>query len=124
MRLCTKDYKVPDTDFTIRKGMTINVLSGCFAEECFFNPAELDPDNFDTKNNPNKFGFAGFGNGPRNCIGMRYAYIALKLALVKTITKYKVVKCEKTVDKLKFDISKNYFNGGVCFKVERLEKEE
>ena len=39
MRLCTKDYKVPDTDFTIRKGMQVNVLTGCFAEECFFNPA-------------------------------------------------------------------------------------
>ena len=124
MRLCTKDYKIPDADFTIKKGMQVNVLTGCLAEECFFNPAELDPDNFDIKNNPNKIGFAGFGIGPRNCIGMRYAYIALKLALVKTITKYKVVKCEKTVDKLEFDISKNYFNGGVMFKVERLEKEE
>ena len=41
-RLCTKDYKIHDTDFT-----------GCFADECFFNPAELDPDNFGIKNNPN-----------------------------------------------------------------------
>jgi len=120
-RICNKDYKIPDTDFTITKGMEVNVVSDCFANECFFNPDELDPDNFDANNNPNKFGFTGFGQGPRNCIGMRYAYIALKLAIVRTITKFRVVKCEKTVDKLQFDLSKNYFNGGIMFRMERLE---
>ena len=120
-RKCTKDYKIPDSDFTITKGMEVNVLAYCFANECFFNPDELDPDNFDANNNPNKFGFTGFGQGPRNCIGMRYAYIALKLAIVRTITKFRVVKCEKTVDKLQFDLSKNYFNGGIMFRMERLQ---
>ena len=100
-RICTKDYKVPDSDFTIIKGMTINVETSGLAEECFFNPSELDPDNFDSSNNPNKFGFSGFGQGPRNCIGMRYANIALKMALVK---------CEKAMDKLVFDVAKNYYN--------------
>ena len=46
--------------------------------------------------------------------------MALKMALVKTLTKYKVVKCEKTVEKLQFDIAKNYFNGGIMFKIEKL----
>ena len=32
-------------------------------------PDKFDPDNFDPENNPNKFGFTGFGHGPRNCIG-------------------------------------------------------
>lgn len=124
MRICTKDYKIPDTDFTIRKGMMVNVLSNCFASECFFNPEELDPDNFDPSNNPNKFGFTGFGHGPRNCIGMRYAYITVKLAIVKTLTKYRVVKCEETVDKLEFNFTTNYFKGGIKFKVECLDTEE
>jgi len=124
MRTCTKDYKIPDTDFTIRKGMMVNVLSNCFASECFFNPEELDPDNFDPSNNPNKFGFTGFGHGPRNCIGMRYAYITVKLAIVKTLTKYRVVKCEETVDKLEFNFTTNYFKGGIKFKVECLDTEE
>eukprot|EP00092_Neocalanus_flemingeri_P034389 GFUD01037398.1.p1 GENE.GFUD01037398.1~~GFUD01037398.1.p1 ORF type:complete len:515 (+),score=153.07 GFUD01037398.1:55-1599(+) len=123
-RICTKDYKIPDTDFSITKGMIVNVLPACFANECFFNPDELDPDNFDSNNNPNKFGFTGFGQGPRNCIGMRYAYIALKLALVRTLTKFRVVKCEETVDKLQFDLSKNYFKGGVMFRVEQLDRED
>jgi len=119
-RKCTKEYRIPGTDFTISKDMIINVTSNAFSSECFFNHDQFDPNNFDSINNPNKFGFTGFGQGPRNCVGMRYAYMALKLALIRTITKYKVVKCEKTVDKLTFDIAKNNFNGGVWMKVEHF----
>ena len=46
IRICTKDYKVPESDFTITKGMTVNVETSGLAEECFYNPSELDPDNF------------------------------------------------------------------------------
>ena len=119
-RICTKDYRVPNTDFTIIKGTQVNIEFSALGEECFFRASKCDPDNFEAENHPNKFGFSGFGQGPRNCIGMRYAYMALKMALVKTLTKYKVVKCEKTVEKLQFDIAKNYFNGGIMFKTEKL----
>lgn len=119
-RICTKDYKVPDTDFTIIKGTPVNVEFSGLAEECFANASDFDPENFDVNNNPNKYGFSGFGQGPRNCIGMRYAYMALKMALVKTLIKYKAVPCEETVDKLQFDIAKNDFNGGVKFRMEKI----
>ena len=66
-RTCTKDYKVPGMDFTIEKGLIVNVLPP--GAECFSNPDTFDPDNFDPDNNPNKFGFTGFGQGPRACIG-------------------------------------------------------
>jgi len=122
-RVCTKDYRVPGTDFVIPQGMEVTVFTPSFAEDSFYNHEKFDPDNFDANNNPNKFGFAGFGQGPRNCIGMRYAYIALKLALVHTLTKFKVMKCDETVEKLQFDVGKNYFKGGVKFKVELLTEE-
>jgi len=120
-RICSKDYRVPGTDFTITKGMPVNIEFSGLQEECFQNAAECDPSNFDAENNPNKFGFVSFGQGPRNCIGMRYAYIALKMAVVKTLTKYNLVKCEETVEKLDFDVAKNYFSGGVKFRVEALK---
>ena len=123
-RICTKDYKVPDTDFTIIKGTPVNVEFCGIDKECFANASEFDPDNFDANNNPNKFGFSGFGQGPRNCIGMRYAYMALKMALVKTLTRYKVVPCEETVEKLEFDMTKNDFNGGVKFRMEKISEED
>ena len=54
---------MPGMDFTIEKGLVVNVLPP--GEECFKNPANFDPGNFDAENNPNKFGFTGFGQGPR-----------------------------------------------------------
>ena len=51
-RLCTKDYRVPDTDFTIIKGTPVNVEFSAFEKDCFFRASECDPDNFETENNP------------------------------------------------------------------------
>ena len=39
-------------------------------DDCFANPDKFDPDNFNESEGLNKFGFMGFGQGPRNCIGM------------------------------------------------------
>ena len=44
-------------------------------EDCFPNPDMFDPDNFNESENLNKFGFIGFGQGPRNCIGELYYLI-------------------------------------------------
>lgn len=123
-RVCTKDYRIPGTDFVVPTGMFVQVASKSYAEECFANANEFDPENFDASNNPNKFGFSAFGQGPRNCIGMRYAMMTMKLALVHTLRKFRVVKCDKTVEKLEFNTVKNYFNGGIWFNVEKIEQEE
>ena len=40
-------------------------------DDNFINAKEFDPENFNPENNPNKFAFQTFGQGPRNCIGMR-----------------------------------------------------
>eukprot|EP00092_Neocalanus_flemingeri_P030301 GFUD01032894.1.p1 GENE.GFUD01032894.1~~GFUD01032894.1.p1 ORF type:complete len:508 (+),score=108.55 GFUD01032894.1:113-1636(+) len=119
-RICTKDYKIPDSNFTIPKDMSVTIHDKLYQNECFFNAEQFDPDNFAAENNPNKFGFSSFGQGPRNCIGMRYAYIAIKLALVHTLSNFKLVKCAQTPEKLEFELTKNYFKDGVKFKVEPL----
>jgi len=121
-RTCSKDYLVPDTDFTIPKGLMVNIPPG---ENCFKYPDNFDPDNFAPENNPNKFGFTGFGQGPRNCIGMRYAYQTLKIAIVHTVRNFRLVKCAETTkeDDLSFSLNENGFVGGIKFKVEILNQE-
>eukprot|EP00914_Ancora_sagittata_P021358 GHVO01042172.1.p1 GENE.GHVO01042172.1~~GHVO01042172.1.p1 ORF type:complete len:479 (+),score=43.05 GHVO01042172.1:1546-2982(+) len=37
-----------------------------------------------------------FGAGPRNCIGLRFALLEAKIALVKLIKKFRIVPCEQT----------------------------
>jgi len=119
-RICTRDYKIPDSDFTIPKDLMVTIMPR--EEDCFPNPEKFDPDNFEESEGLNKFGDVGFGQGPRNCIGMRYALQALKIAIIHTVRKYKLVTCDLTnaEDKLFFSVAQNGFVGGIKFKVESL----
>ena len=55
---------------------------------CRFTEAE--------KANRHPYTFMPFGYGPRNCVGMRFALLELKLTLVKLLKKYKLERTEKT----------------------------
>ena len=70
-RMCTKDYKIPDTDITIPKGRFVKIYFADMMEDekNFKNAKEFDPENFHPDNKPNKFAFQAFGQGPRGCIG-------------------------------------------------------
>ena len=54
--------------------------------------------------------------------GMRYALQTLKIAIIHTVRKYKLVPCDLTnaEDKLFFSMAINGFVGGIKFKVESL----
>lgn len=71
-RECTKDYRVPGTKFTIKKGTSVIIsLLGVHRDEKFFpDPDKYNPDRFtDEKRAYNEDMYMPFGAGPRNCIG-------------------------------------------------------
>ena len=120
-RLCSKDYKVPDTDFIIPKGRYVKIYFAPFLKnpDYFKNPNEFDPDNFLPENKPNKFGVQIFGHGPRNCIGMRYANMTIKICLVYLLRNHKVVQGPRFKKDLEFDPQNPAnFKDGVFVKVE------
>lgn len=71
-RECTKDYKVPNSDFTIKKGtsLLISLLGLHYDPEYFPNPHTFDPYRFtEEKHNYNADAYMPFGEGPHQCIG-------------------------------------------------------
>ncbi|XP_067037448.1 cytochrome P450 3A8-like [Acropora muricata] len=67
-------------------------------------PEKFNPERFTEaeKANRHPYTFMPFGYGPRNCVGMRFALLELKLTLVKLLKKYKLERTEKTAVPMEF----------------------
>ena len=106
-RECTKDYLIPGTNYTVRKGEVVNFTllyektKNNPENLSFYNAGEFDPENFNPSNNPDSFAFFAFGQGPRNCVGRRYAMLAMKLALVHVLRNHNIIKSKNTKEDLK-----------------------
>ncbi|XP_070496893.1 cytochrome P450 6d3-like [Chironomus tepperi] len=88
-RECTKDFKIPDNDFTIKKGTSVIIsLLGISRDEKFFPNAEkYNPDRF-TSIDFNEDMYIPFGTGPRNCIAFRMGLLVVKVAVVMLLKNF------------------------------------
>lgn len=73
MRRCNQDYKIPNSDVTIEKGVNlcVPVLAIQKDPEYFPDPERFDPERFgeENKRKLRPFSYMPFGEGPRVCIG-------------------------------------------------------
>lgn len=95
--------------YAIPEGLTIavDVLSLHYDKEIWgqdadeFNPLRFSPE---IKRHPAVY--MPFGLGPRQCVGMRFAMLELKLTLAKILLKYDVLRTSATIKDLKLvDVS-------------------
>ena len=100
-RVCTKEYKIPDSDLVIKEGELVRIsnMGICFDPEIFPNPEEWNPENFSKDNRANRspYSFMGFSLGPRNCMAMRFAMFEMKCAISNLVSNFKVLPTDKTV---------------------------
>jgi len=99
VRECREDY-VTSTGHTIPAGITVGVPIYAIhhMDEYYENPSEFNPDRFspDVKANRNPLTFLPFVYGPRNCIGMRFALLEIKLTLAMLLKNFEFSPCDKT----------------------------
>ncbi|XP_008287345.1 cytochrome P450 3A30-like [Stegastes partitus] len=66
-------------------------------------PEEFKPERFRNKESIDPCTHLPFGLGPRNCIGMRFALVMIKLAMVEILQKYTFTVCKETEIPLEMD---------------------
>ncbi|KFV61432.1 Cytochrome P450 3A12, partial [Dryobates pubescens] len=109
-RTCKKDVEI--NGVTIPKGTVVMIpaftLQRC--PEFWPNPEEFRPERFSKENKENidPYTFLPFGAGPRNCIGMRFALLTLKVAIIALLQHFTFQTCKETQIPLKLN-SKGFF---------------
>ncbi|KAM4594183.1 cytochrome P450 3A30 [Fundulus diaphanus] len=74
--------------------------------EIWPEPEAFKPERFSKKNKDNidPYTYMPFGSGPRNCIGMRFALVLIKLAVVEILQQYSFSVCKETEVPFEMDI--------------------
>lgn len=107
-RECTQDYPIPDTpNGVIKKGekVTISVMGLHYDPELFPDPDTFNPDRFSEENKGNivPFSYLPFGDGPRVCLGTRFALMQSKVGLAMLLKEFKFAVDGKTKLPMSFD---------------------
>lgn len=104
-RQCVKDYKFPGYDFVVPAGMLVQVPSPAIMKDAkyFPDPLRFNPENFNEENKAKRspYAFLAFGQGPRNCIGMRFALLQVKIAIIRLLANYEILRSPKTNDQFR-----------------------
>lgn len=94
-RTCVREYRIPGTDKIIEKGVEIYIsVLGLHRDEQFyerpdeFNPVRIGEAIVAGKNRIDR-PYIPFGDGPRNCIGMRLGKLQTKVGLISMLHKFK-----------------------------------
>jgi len=93
-RICNKDWS--HEGISIKKGTVVMIATWAANRNPKFYPDEPDkfkPERFLQENKVRMmepYTFTSFGFGPRNCIGMRFAYESLKLFACNIVKNFKV----------------------------------
>nr|XP_055195914.1 cytochrome P450 3A12 [Nyctereutes procyonoides] len=97
-RVCKKDVEI--SGVFIPKGTVVMVPTFILHQDqnLWPEPEEFQPERFSRKNKDsiNPYTYLPFGTGPRNCIGMRFAIMNMKLALIRVLQNFSFKSCKET----------------------------
>uniref|UniRef100_A0A8C5KJM6 unspecific monooxygenase n=1 Tax=Jaculus jaculus TaxID=51337 RepID=A0A8C5KJM6_JACJA len=98
VRVCKKDVEV--NGVYIHKGTIVMVPTYSLQQDPqhWPEPEKFCPERFSRKNKDsiNPYTYMPFGTGPRSCIGMRFALLSMKLAIVRILQNFSFQVCNET----------------------------
>ncbi|XP_040859079.1 cytochrome P450 3A6-like isoform X1 [Ochotona curzoniae] len=102
-RVCKKDFEINGVFIPKGTVVAIPVYALHYDQKLWTEPYEFRPERFNKKNkdNINPYIYLPFGAGPRNCIGMRFGLMSMKLALVRLMQNFSFKPCKETQIPLK-----------------------
>ncbi|KAI1896150.1 hypothetical protein AGOR_G00091840 [Albula goreensis] len=105
-RVCKKTIEI--NGVTIPKGVVVSIPiyplhhdPDLWPEPELFKPERFSKEN---KESMDPYIYLPFGAGPRNCIGMRFALVLMKLAVVQILQNFSFATCDETEIPLQLDI--------------------
>ncbi|XP_073823362.1 probable cytochrome P450 6a14 [Musca autumnalis] len=127
-RVTTVDYHIPNTKYVLDKGtrVFVPVRSIHYDPEIYDNPEEFCPERFDPAEVKRRHpqAYLAFGDGPRNCIGVRLGRLQVTTAMVAMLSNFKFSLCDKTMEQPEYSkhtfVLKNI--NDIWLKVEKLEQ--
>ncbi|XP_055604321.1 cytochrome P450 6a2-like [Uranotaenia lowii] len=126
LRKCNKTYFVPDTELKLPEGtfIIIPVYAIHHDPQYYPNPERFDPDRFSAANRASRhpFAYLPFGEGPRNCIGMRFGLMQTRVGLINILRNFRIRPSPSTPDQLKVNPASGLPVplGGVNLIIERI----
>ncbi|CAF1221938.1 unnamed protein product [Adineta ricciae] len=121
-RQCNKECQIGPLKIERGTNITVDMYSLHYDDQLFgpVSPLKFYPERF--RNKRHALAWLPFGAGPRNCIGMRFAMLEIKLALVQILHRYKILPGENTLSK--FDVQERFViapTNGIWIRIERRE---
>ncbi|KAL0270236.1 UNVERIFIED_CONTAM: hypothetical protein PYX00_007708 [Menopon gallinae] len=102
------EYHIPEMDLTLDKGtaIVISVWGTHRDPDLYPEPDKFDPERFspEEKAKRDACAYLPFGEGPRNCIGSRFAMMQLKIALYYLMNAFSVEVTSSTPIPVAYDV--------------------
>ncbi|BFG06192.1 cytochrome P450 6a2 [Drosophila madeirensis] len=126
-RKALNDYVVPGHPKLVIEKDTQIIIPACAYhrdEKLYPDPLRFDPDRFSAEQVAarDSVEWLPFGDGPRNCIGMRFGQMQARVGMAQLLNKFKFSVCDKTEIPLKYEPKSFVLGsiGGIYLRLERI----